>query len=171
MMEFAILRRRLVSAAALALVAGSCTIGAVLGFEESPALKALVDAGTLPPVEERLPANPLVLTPLESVGTYGGTWRTATFGGGDSEIERTIGYTRLARWNPEWTQVVPDIAESFEVNADATEYTFTLRAGTKWSDGEPFTADDLVFWNEHVLRNTEITPSPPAWPTANDGCS
>jgi peptide/nickel transport system substrate-binding protein len=166
MMEFAILRRRLVSAAALAMIAGTCGIGAALGFEESPALKALVDAGTLPPIEERLPANPLVLTPLESVGTYGGTWRTATFGGGDSEIERTIGYTRLARWNPEWTQVVPDIAESFEVNADATEYTFTLRAGTKWSDGEPFTADDLVFWNEHVLRNTEITPSAPAWLTA-----
>lgn len=166
MMEFAILRRRLVSVAALALVAGGCGIGAALGFEESPALKALVDAGTLPPIEERLPANPLVLTPLESVGSYGGTWRTATFGGGDSEIERTIGYTRLARWNPEWTEVVPDIAESFEVNADATEYTFTLRAGTKWSDGEPFTADDLVFWNEHVLRNTEITPSAPAWLTA-----
>ena len=166
MTEFAILRRRLVSAAALALVAGTCTIGAALGFEESPALKALVDAGSLPPIEERLPANPLVLTPLESVGAYGGTWRTATFGGGDSEIERTIGYTRLVRWNPEWTEVIPDIAESVEVNADATEYTFTLRAGTRWSDGEPFTADDLVFWNEHVLRNTEITPSAPAWLTA-----
>ena len=107
-----------------------------------------------------------MLTPLESVGTYGGTWRTATFGGGDSEIERTIGYTRLVRWNPEWTEVIPDIAESVEVNADATEYTFTLREGTKWSDGEPFTADDLVFWNENVLRNTEITPSAPAWLTA-----
>ncbi|MGO6908795.1 ABC transporter substrate-binding protein, partial [Rhizobium ruizarguesonis] len=78
---------------------------------------------------------------LESVGTYGGTWRTATFGGGDSEIERSIGYTRLVRWNPEWTEVIPDLAKSVEVNDNATEYTFTLREGTRWSDGEPFTAD------------------------------
>lgn len=162
MQNFGILRRQVLSVVAIAMLA-STWAGAAFGFQEAPALKALVDAGSLPPVEERLPTNPLVLTPLESVGTYGGTWRTATFGGGDSEIERTIGYSRLVRWNFEWTEVIPDIAESVEVNADATEYTFTLRAGTRWSDGEPFTADDLVFWNENVLLNTEITPSPPAW--------
>ena len=52
-------------------------------------------------------------------------------------IERTIGYTRLVRWNPEWTEVVPDVAESLSVNPDGTEYTFNLREGTRWSDGEP----------------------------------
>jgi peptide/nickel transport system substrate-binding protein len=142
------LRRRAIRAVLFGTLAGAAWAGTALGFEEAPALKALVEAGTLPPVDERLPKNPLVLTPLESVGAYGGTWRTATFGGGDSEIERTIGYTRLVRWNPEWTAVIPDIAESVEVNAEATEYVFTLREGTKWSDGQPFTADDLVFWNE-----------------------
>lgn len=163
---FANLRQQLSCAAIAGTMAGLAWAGAAFGFEEAPALKALVDAGQLPPVEERLPKNPLVLTPLESVGKYGGSWRTATFGGGDSEIERTIGYTRLMRWNPEWTEVIPDIAEGVEVNEEATEYVFTLREGTKWSDGQPFTADDLVFWNEHVLRNSEITPSPAAWLTA-----
>ncbi|AJD46370.1 ABC transporter substrate-binding protein [Rhizobium sp. SEMIA 4085] len=160
------LPRQAACAAVLALVVGAGWAGAAVAFQESPQLKALVDAKKLPPVDKRLPAKPLVLAPLQSVGSYGGTWRTATFGGGDSEIERSIGYTRLVRWNPEWTEVIPDIAESFEVNADATEYTFTLREGTRWSDGEPFSADDLIFWDEHVLRNKEITPSPPAWLTA-----
>ncbi|WP_105384387.1 ABC transporter substrate-binding protein [Neorhizobium alkalisoli] len=160
------LQGQAVSVAVLALVVSTGWAGIGFAFQEAPEMKALVDQGKLPPVDKRLPAKPLVLTPLQSVGTYGGTWRTATFGGGDSEIERSIGYTRLVRWNPEWTQVIPDIAESFEVNSDATEYTFTLREGARWSDGQPFTADDLVFWNEHVLRNKEITPSSPAWLTA-----
>ena len=150
-------------AAAIASIGLTCSAYA---FQEAPELAALVKAGKLPPVDQRLPKNPLVLTPVELVGKYGGTWRTATFGGGDSEIERSIGYTRLARWSSDWTKVVPDIAESIDVNADATEYTFTLREGTRWSDGAPFTADDLVFWNEDVLRNKEITPSAPAWLTA-----
>lgn len=166
MQHVRILRRQVVSTVAAAILMGAGWAGVAFGFEESPELKALVDAGKLPPVEKRLPKEPLVLTPLESVGTYGGTWRTATFGGGDSEIERSIGYTRLVRWNPEWTEVIPDIAKSVEVNADATEYTFTLREGTRWSDGEPFTADDLVWWNENVLRNTKITPAAPDWLTA-----
>ena len=115
-MEFAgNLRRGVLSGLLVAAMASVSWGGAALGFEEAPALKALVEAGKLPSVDQRLPKNPLVLTPLESVGKYGGTWRTATFGGGDSEIERTIGYTRLVRWNPEWTEVIPDIAESVEV--------------------------------------------------------
>ncbi|MGO6698229.1 ABC transporter substrate-binding protein [Rhizobium ruizarguesonis] len=166
MQHVRILRRQVVSTVAAAILMGAGWAGAAFGFEESPELKALVDAGKLPPVEKRLPKEPLVLTPLESVGTYGGTWRTATFGGGDSEIERSIGYTRLVRWNPEWTEVIPDLAKSVEVNDNATEYTFTLREGTRWSDGEPFTADDLVWWNENVLRNTKITPAAPDWLTA-----
>ena len=115
------LRRHALRAVLVAALAGVSVASATFGFEEAPALKVLVEAGKLPSVDERLPRNPLVLTPLESVGKYGGTWRTATFGGGDSEIERTIGYTRLVRWNPEWTQVIPDIAESVEVDARATE--------------------------------------------------
>jgi len=41
--------------------------------------------------------------------------------------------------------LVPDLAESFEVSDDATTYTFTLREGVTWHDGEPLTIDDIIF--------------------------
>ena len=42
-------------------------------YDEAPMLKELVESGTLPPVDERLPANPLVVQPVDRVGVYGGT--------------------------------------------------------------------------------------------------
>jgi len=132
-------------------------------YSEAPMLAEQVAAGTLPPVDERLPDDPLVEVPLESVGTYGGTWRQALRGGSDNLIERTVGYTRLARWNREWTDVIPDVAESFTVNDDATEFRFQLREGHRWSDGEPFTSADILFWYNDVLMNEALTPEVPSW--------
>jgi peptide/nickel transport system substrate-binding protein len=100
-----------------------------------------------------LPAQPLVVKPLEEVGKYGGQWRQAMRGSADILLETTIGYTRLVRWNREWTDVEPEVAEKVEVNANATEYVFTLRSGLKWSDGQPFTADDILFWFDSVLMH------------------
>jgi len=44
----------------------------IKAFNEAPMLKVKVAAGELPPVEERLPENPLVVEPWEEVGKYGG---------------------------------------------------------------------------------------------------
>lgn len=137
-------------------------------YSEAPMLADQVAAGDLPPLDERLPATPLVVEPLESVGSYGGNWRQAMRGGSDNLLERTIGYTRLARWNSAWTEVVPDVAESVSVNEDATAFTFMLREGHHWSDGEPFTSADIMFWYEDVLMNTDITPSVPSWLRSGD---
>jgi peptide/nickel transport system substrate-binding protein len=127
-----------------------------LNAKEAPMLAEMVQAGTLPPLEERLPSNPLVVEPVESLGQYGGTWRNGLRGGADNAwLVRTIGYDFLVRWDPNWEEVIPNLAESFESNADATEYTFKLREGVKWSDGEPFTADDIVFWYEAVIADEE----------------
>ena len=57
--------------------------------------------------------------------------------------------------------MIPNVAESVKASDDGKEYTFTLRKGLKWSDGSPFTADDVLFWYEDVLMNKEITPAPP----------
>jgi peptide/nickel transport system substrate-binding protein len=143
------------------------TFLAVLGaraqpYSEAPQLAERVAAGELRPVEERLPENPLVVEPLERVGDYGGTWRSGLGGGGDIPwLVRTMGYENLVRWDVEWTEVIPNVAESFEVNDDGTEFTFYLREGMRWSDGAPFTADDIVFWYEDVLLHAELSPLQP----------
>jgi len=131
----------------LALAAALCLPSLpVLAFEQAPSLEAAVKDGKLPPVDQRLPAEPLVVPPTATLGKYGGTWRSGLRGGNDSGwIRRTTGYEGLVRWNRDWTKVIPNIAKSWQVSPDATEFTFELRPGMKWSDGKPFTAEDVAF--------------------------
>ena len=137
--------------------------------KEAPSLAEMVAAGTLPPLEERLPLEPMVIEPEESIGTYGGTWRAGLRGGSDNAwIYRTIAYEQMTRWERDWSGVRPNIAKGWDVSDDSTEYTFYLREGMRWSDGEPFTSDDVVFWYEDVLMNEELTPSVPNWLMAGD---
>ncbi len=136
---------------------------------EAPALADMVAAGTLPALEERLPATPMVLEPVESVGQYGGTWHMGLNGGADNALlVRTMAYQNLVRWTPDWTGIEANVAESYEANDDATEFTFHLREGMKWSDGEPFTADDILFWYNDILSNAEYegVHNVPSWLTA-----
>ena len=73
-------------------------------YGEAPMLAALVEAGELPPVEERLPAEPLVITPVERIGDYGGQWRSAMVGGLDHIwMIRLMAYENLIRFTPDWT--------------------------------------------------------------------
>jgi ABC-type transport system substrate-binding protein len=53
-------------------------------------------------------------------------------------------YSRLLKVQDDLT-FQPDLAESWEVSDDASTYTFTLRDGISWTDGEPFTIDDIIF--------------------------
>ncbi len=141
-------------------------------FKEAPKVAEMVSAGNLPAVAERLPKKPMVLEPIESVGKYGGTWNTALKGTSDTAwLVRTIGYENLVRWRPDVKnftaeEVIPNIADSVDMNDEGSEYTFHLREGMKWSDGKPFTADDIMFWYEDVFSNEELTPAVPSWLTA-----
>lgn len=156
-MSFA--RRILGTAAALALM----TPLAAFAYEQAPMLDAAVEAGDLPPVDDRLPAKPEVIAPLESIGTYGGTLRRMLGGSNDhNSILRVVSPQGLTRWKPDFSEVVPNVAESWEVNDEGTEFTFHLREGMKWSDGTPFTADDIVFFVDDLLHNKEFYPNPPA---------
>ncbi|WMT88429.1 ABC transporter substrate-binding protein [Pelagibacterium sp. 26DY04] len=128
-------------------------------YSEAPQLAEAVAAGELPPVEERLPLEPLVLTPAEQIGVYGGDL-IDTNGGSRLAEFRHYGYEPLVRWSVDGSEVVPNVAKGWDVSEDATTYTFHLREGMKWSDGEDFTADDIVFWWERVETNTDINESP-----------
>jgi peptide/nickel transport system substrate-binding protein len=127
---------------------------------EAPQLTELVKAGKLPPLAERLPKVPEIVTPVEGVGTYGGTWNMGTTGAGDSAWWwRSSGYGGLTRIDVDTGKAVPNVAESFEASADGTSFRFKLREGLKWSDGEPMTSADIVFWWEDFVLNAELWPA------------
>src|SRR5690606_36324679 len=118
-----------------------------------------VEAGDLPPLEERLPAREelLVIQPVHEIGKYGGTWRRGFTGPGDGQNgHRVAGSDRLLFWDASsFPDVVPNVAKSWEVSEDGTTITIHLRQGAKWSDGEPFTSADIMFWFEHMYQNEE----------------
>ncbi|MDQ8023032.1 MAG: ABC transporter substrate-binding protein [Moraxellaceae bacterium] len=131
-------------------------------YQEAPVLAQKVKAKELPPVAERLPEKPEVVKPIERVGTYGGSLRSALRGNNDYHaILRLVGNQGLVRWTMDFNGTVPNLAESWTVSADASEYTFKLRKGTKWSDGTPFTAEDVLFAMNDIVGNTQFLGTPP----------
>ena len=137
--------------------AGDCT----LSFAQNPIFDEKTASGALPPVAERIPADALVFQPYREIGTYGGTMYGVSLQpeSGTSEI-LSWHHANLVRFNDDLKTVEPYVAKSFEVNDDATEIVFHLREGMKWSDGEPFTADDIDFWYNDLQMNAELNPSP-----------
>ncbi len=151
-------------AASTALTAVALAPALAMDYRQAPMLDPLVENGTLPPVAERLPKAPEVVTPLHAVGTYGGTIRRGLRGSSDhNNLLRFIGPQGLVRWDPGYTELVPNVAERFEVNEDGSVFTFHLREGMKWSDGHPFTADDILFNMENTVLDTEFSPVPPRY--------
>lgn len=129
-------------------------------YKQSPMLEEQVKGGKLPAVAERLPDAPFVETMVDGVGKYGGTLRTTILANGDQyNLTRTIANELLVRWDPQWNKVMPSLAEEFKASDDATTYTFKLRKGLKWSDGQPFTVDDIMFWYEDVFMNPALSPA------------
>jgi peptide/nickel transport system substrate-binding protein len=130
--------------------------------KEAPELAARVKAGKLPPVEERLPEEPLVVEPAQEIGSYGGTWNTFIQGIDGASVYENIGYDGLVRWAPDFTDIIPNVV-SWDVAGEGKEYTLHLRKGMKWSDGEPFTTDDIAFAYLDVFSNKELSPVFPQW--------
>lgn len=132
---------------------------ALAKYNESPLLAEQVKAGLLPPVEERLPVNPLVIEPYEKIGKYGGIIRSTHTGPGDSTGYQRLVHEPLVYYDEMFYEIHPNLAESWSVSEDGKVITFKLREGLKWSDGHPFTTDDILFWWEDVQLNTELTPA------------
>jgi peptide/nickel transport system substrate-binding protein len=137
-----------------------------------------VETGQLPPVEERLPEEPLVYKAAnmpDGTGVYGDVMRHV-IGGRPEGWNYIAGQSQgwggidiglfecLTRTGPlfmvEATEVepLPNLAKSWEWSEDGKELTVHLIEGAKWSDGDPFDAEDVMFyWEDHVL-DPEITP-------------
>jgi peptide/nickel transport system substrate-binding protein len=164
----------LLTAGLLAFAGGQGEAGDTMGEEdietspedvsqkEAPMLASLVAAGELPPVEERLPVNPVVVEPVEELGVYGGTVRALTnetsyWGDGELLIPREPPL-RLAEGGE---VAIPNVIESWEFSDDLTTFTFRLREGLKWSDGYELTSEDIMFWWNDVIMNKDLTPSVP----------
>ena len=123
-------------------------------------LTELVNAGKLPPVEERLPLEPLVLKGADGVGTYSARLNTVKYSAfGD------LGHPLLTGAFAEFNDgtMYANAYEGYEVSDDKTTYTITIRKGLKWSDGTPHTTADVKFWYDDDALNTEINPAPPSW--------
>jgi peptide/nickel transport system substrate-binding protein len=155
------------AASGLICVAGSLVLASsawAVEYHQAPALKEQVEAGKLPPVEQRLPSEPEVVSPIESIGTYGGELRFGLRGSSDyNNILRMVGPQGLVRWNMNYTEVIPNVARDYEVSEDGTEFIFHLRDGMKWSDGAPFTADDVMFNMEDLVLNEKYAPTQPRY--------
>ena len=161
------LRRTLGALAVLGCAAAIGATGASAG--EAPQLAALVEAGKLPPVDERLPEFPLMIPVVEEIGRYGGVLRRAFLGPSDHNNYTRAVYDALVRYAPDGSRVIPHIASGWESNATFTQWIVRLRPGAKWSDGEPFTADDIMFWYHDILLNRELMPGGAGWMKNEDG--
>jgi peptide/nickel transport system substrate-binding protein len=168
---FTVFAAAVVMSPALVMAQGTSLIGKLEGvriitdsvpssYGEAPELEAIVAAGKLPPVAERVGTEPLVIKPIHEIGQYGGTWHRAFMGPSDwANATRAILHDRLLYWNWDETEIVPNLAKGWEVSEDGRITTIYLRQGARWSDGHPFTADDFVFWFEDIASNTEINPN------------
>lgn len=134
-------------------------------YQEAPMLTPLVKQGKLPPVAERLPVpeDVLVLQPIEMVGEYGGTWHRVWKGPADFHAYQRENYEEVLRWprNPK-DSIQPGLAKRWEFSDGGKTLTLYFRRGLKWSDGHPWTVDDILFWWEDIELNKELTAAPHA---------
>lgn len=137
-------------------------------YKEAPMLAALVKTGKLPPVEKRLPEHPLIV-PGDEIGQYGGVWRRGFLGPSDFNGVNRVIYDVLARFGPDGATIEMKLAESVTPSPDFKTWTVKLRKGMKWSDGSPFTTDDIMFWYKDVLLNKDLMPAIPGWMLNKDG--
>ena len=141
----------------LALALMLCLGGTAALAESAPAFTEapfLTEQGIYGDVTDRLPvAGDVMVEDADylTVGTYGGELKRSA-GGGNWDAGKII-EEGLFRFTTSGT-VEPNVAKGYTVNEDATVYTITLREGMKWSDGEPFTAEDCVWFYNAVCLNS-----------------
>lgn len=132
---------------------------------ESPILRDLVEEGKLPPVAERVGPEPIVMRGVDGIGNYGGTWHRLAVGEDDvGVITWRLSASGLVRWSPLGYPIEPHLAKHVEVLDNNRQFIFHLRRGLRWSDGHPFTADDILYWWEYEELNPKVgSGTAPRW--------
>ncbi len=161
------------SSVAATVIAGSVTGSAFAqatpsSFNEAPMLADMVSSGALPTVAERLPSDPRVIRTVNEIGQYGGTWRRAFKGISDRWGPTKLIEEMAIRWDvpdPDTVNVTTGYVSEWTQNEDASEFTFTLRDGLKWSDGVAATTEDVQFWYDEFYLGE--LGNKPAWLTTN----
>jgi peptide/nickel transport system substrate-binding protein len=128
--------------------------------QQAPALAAKVAVGELPPLVERLPKVPLTLAPLNKVGSYGGRLRFSHAYMGYFTSECMYGHSPL-RWIDDTLGIAPGICDAWGTDAENKTWTLHLREGLRWSDGQPCTTADVLFWWQDMVLDLDCPEQPP----------
>lgn len=148
------------------------TGSAITQFGEAPILAKRVESGELPPVEERLPVNPVVMDVWDDVGRYGGVVRYTETNESyclylrhfvDSELLELAPSNAFHRYNFVGGEIVPGVLEYWSMSEDGRSVLLRIRKGLKWSDGVPVTTQDVKYAIEDVIKNPEIFPVIEKW--------
>lgn len=124
---------------------------------EAPSLKSMVDSGTLPPLNERLPKVPYVVDyegEGKEIGKYGGQLRLLMAKAKDIGQVTVYEYARLIGFTPD-LEMKADILESVDVQ-NGRQFTFKIREGHRWSDGHLFTAEDFRYYWEDMIGDEKL---------------
>ena len=166
------MQRRVFIKGALVTLSGGPALAAdpLPALRETPVLAQRVSSAALPAVDKRVPTPPCVVREFaggEGPGKPGGQLNMLVASTRDTALMTVYSYTRLIVYDDKF-KLHPDILESYE-NKDDREFTFRLRAGHKWSDGQPFTTEDFRFFWEDIANNKELSPSGPSVELLVDG--
>lgn len=159
--------------------AATAQVADLVGFRALPrylepdwVTRDFVAKGLLPPVRDRLPREPLVFGAAampDGLGVYGDVLRHVTggrpegwnysagqsqgWGGVDMGTMECLTRTGpLFLVDPKALSPLPNLARSWTWSADGLQLTMKLIEGARWSDGHPFTSDDVIFyWQDNVL--------------------
>ena len=156
------------------------TYKALPEYRQVPWLDKFVNNGTLPPVKDRLPKEPAVYLKSgmkDGIGVYGDLWRgfsACPTAGYNDMAGTTMGWFGIESYTSRYGALVktgplfradqdiepmPEVAKSWEWSDDGYVLTLHLIEGAKWSDGEPFTADDVMFtWEGYILDDNVNAP-------------
>ncbi len=137
-----------------------------LGFADHPQIAdyngKITGNGDLPAIADRLPAEPLVVAPYDTIGKHGGVLTGLSKGteSGTSDL-LSVRHVNFVRYADDLQTLVPNVAKAWSWNDDYTELTIVLRDGHKWSDGAPFTAGDVAFWHNDMILNPDVFEKTP----------